>query len=286
MEKKINSKYSVFGGTGFVGSNFCRKFNKNIILQTRDERIPKTNNILYLISTVHNFNIFEDIKLDVETNLSILCEVLDNCRDENIVFNFISSWFVYGDCALPATEETFCKPKGFYSITKKTAEDLLITFCETYNLKYRIIRLCNVLGGGDKKNSLKKNAITYMINLLKNNKDVFLYHNGNQLRDVMHVDDVCDAIQLICDKGNYNEIYNISSGKPTKIKEIIYLGRDLLNSNSIIINREVPRLNSASNIKDFWMDNSKLLKLGFKQNYSLQETIQDLCSNKYNSIFT
>ena len=284
MKKNINTKYSVFGASGFVGSNFCRKFNEKVIIQERNDRIPNTKNIIYLISTTDNYNIFDDIKLDVETNLSILCEVLDNCRDENIVFNFISSWFVYGDCQLPASEETHCKPKGFYSITKKAAEDLLISFCNIYKLKYRIIRLCNVLGKGDKKCSLKKNAITYMISLLKKNVDIFLYNSGNQLRDVMHVDDVCNAIQLICEKGIYNQIYNVSSGKPTKVKEIIYSSKNLLNSKSKIFNIEVPKLNKDSNIKDFWMDNSKLIKLGFDQNFSLNDIIQDLCTTSSNWI--
>ena len=61
---------------------------------------------------------------------------------------------------LPVNESQPCDPKGFYSITKKCAEDLLISFCNTFGVKYRIIRLCNVMGKGDKGASSKKNAIT------------------------------------------------------------------------------------------------------------------------------
>ena len=158
---------SVYGASGFVGSRFCNLYPHFVVKQEREERKPRTKNILYLISTVDNYNVYTNITLDVETNLKVLCEVLDHCRDNDIVFNFISSWFVYGDCELPAKEEYYCNPTGFYSITKKAAEDLLISFCKTYGVKYRILRLCNVMGIGDKKSSSKKNALSYMIDLLK-----------------------------------------------------------------------------------------------------------------------
>jgi len=268
---------SVYGGTGFVGRNFCRLFSDNVILQQREERIPKTKNILYLISTVDNYNVHTNITLDVETNLKVLCEVLDFCRDSDIVFNFVSSWFVYGETELPAKEEYICKPTGFYSITKKAAEDLLISFCRTYGVKYRILRLCNVLGKSDNKASLKKNALVHMINLLKQNEDVYLYDDGTPVRDVMHIDDVCRAIKLICDKGNINEIYNVGSGQPTTIGDIIGKAKEYLDSKSIIKSKEAPEFHKIVQAKDFWLDTSKLNQLGFKQSIPIDKIIGELC---------
>ena len=116
--------YNVFGATGYVGSTFCNMYSSEVIRQDREDRIPKSNNILYLISTTDNYNVHSNITLDVDTNLRVLCEVLEHCKKEDIVFNFISSWFVYGTVDLPATEESSCNPTGFYSITKKAAEDV------------------------------------------------------------------------------------------------------------------------------------------------------------------
>ena len=90
--------YSVFGGTGFVGGNFCDCFSENVIIQKREDRKPSTKNILYFISTVDNYNVFNNITLDVETNLKVLCEVLENCKEEGTAFNFISSWFISNKC--------------------------------------------------------------------------------------------------------------------------------------------------------------------------------------------
>ena len=138
-------KYSVYGATGFIGSRYCQMFPNEIFPQQRHQRVPLLNEIIYFISTVDNYNVFNDITLDVDTNLRVLCEVLEHCKERDITFNFISSWFVYGETNLPAKEDYYCNPTGFYSITKKAAEDLLISFCKTFGTKYRILRLCNVM---------------------------------------------------------------------------------------------------------------------------------------------
>jgi len=269
---------SVFGGTGFVGGNYCRMFPDKIIKIERESRKPQSKDILYFISTVDNYNVHTNITLDVETNLKVLCEVLDNCREENITFNFISSWFVYGETQLPAKEEYYCQPTGFYSITKKAAEDLLISFCKTYNVKYRILRLCNVLGNSDNKASLKKNALVHMINLLKENEDVYLYDDGIPVRDVMHLDDVCRAIKLICDTGSINEIYNVGSGQPTSIRDIIGKAKEYLKSESTIKFKEAPEFHKIVQAKDFWLDTTKLQALGFTQSISTDKIIKQLCT--------
>ena len=267
----------LFRSSGFVGTRFCDLHPNFIVRQDREERKPKTKEILYFISTVDNYNVHSNITLDVETNLKVLCEVLDFCRDPNIIFNFVSSWFVYGETQLPAKEEYYCKPTGFYSITKKTAEDLLISFCKTYGVKYRILRLCNVYGVGDKKISKKKNAIQYMINLLKNNEEVSLYDNGEPIRDLMYIDDVCEAINLVLEKGDHNQIYNIGSGIPVNIGKVIDIAKNILKSKSKIKYIDAPDFHKIVQSKDFWMDTSKLKSLGFEQKISLPDGLQILC---------
>ena len=272
-------KLSVFGGTGFVGSKFLKLYPENIKIN-RNILSPESENILYLISTVDNYNVFEDITKDVKVNLELFCKVLENCKSEKITINFISSWFVYGKIdklKLPVDESNSCNPTGFYSITKKCAEDLLISFCNTFNVNYIIIRLCNVLGEGDKGTSKKKNAVTWMINQLKENKPINLYNDGLVYRDFLHVDDVCQAINLICNKGNINEVYNVSSGNPTKIKTIIDLAQKFLNSTSLINSIKAPSFHSNVQSQDFWMKNKKLEELGFKQKISIEEIVKELC---------
>ena len=270
-------KYSVYGGTGFVGGNFCKMFPNDVLRIARNQRKPETNNIIYFLSTVDNYNVHTDLHVDIDTNLKILMDVLTYCKDNEVTFNFISSWFVYGNSRLPARETDYCDPKGFYSITKRAAEQLLISFCETYQVNYRILRLCNVYGLGDGKSSTKKNAIQYMIDLLKKGEDINLYEGGYVLRDLMHVNDVCEAIKIVCKNGNLNTIYNIGSGQPVAVRAIMEQAKQHLNSPSKFNSIDTPRFHDIVQSRDFYMDVSKLKSLGFEQKISLSEGIKGLC---------
>jgi nucleoside-diphosphate-sugar epimerase len=274
---------SIYGGTGFIGSNYYKRYKSKSILINRNERSPKTENILYFISTIHNYHVFDDPYKDVDTNLRILIATLEACKEyskinnKNITFNFISSWFVYGETNLPAHESSNCNPKGFYSITKKCAEDLIVSYCKTFNMNYRIMRLCNVYGTGDSKSSKKKNALQYMIDCLKEDKEVKLYEGGNVFRDYMHVNDVCNAINLLIEKGNVNEIYNIGSGKKYFLKNIISSCIKVLNSKSKITSIPTPEFHKIVQVKNMYLDNKKLLSAGFVQNISIEEGIKLIC---------
>lgn len=267
---------NVFGGTGYVGGHYVNTFN-NCVLNDRNDYIPKTNNILYFISTIDNYNVFTDPHLDINTNLTVLVNVLSNIKDrEHTVFNFISSWFVYGNTESPAKETSVCNPKGFYSITKRTAEQLLISYCETFKIKYRILRLANVVGGSDGKVSNKKNAITFMINKLQANEPVNLYDGGELIRDVIDIDDCVQAINLVINKGELNTIYNIGNGVPVKLNELIATAKQMANSTSEIHSIETPDFHKQVQVKSMYMDNTKLNALGYRPTHTLEGTIQKI----------
>ena len=264
-------------GPGFIGRNFYHMYEGCTEIVNKDDREPKSKDILYTISTVDNYNVHDKITLDVDTNLHVLCEVLDHCRSEEYTFNFISSWFVYGQGILPASETSPCNPQGFYSITKLCAENLIRSFAQTTGMKYRILRLCNVMGPGDRKANRKKNAIQWMINELKADRDVKMYDNGSHCRDIMHVDDVCRAIKLVMDKGELNETYNIGSGNPTSVSEIMSLAKHFTRSRGELLNMEPPEFHKNVQTQNFWMDTTKLKELGFAQHITNEFLVKDLC---------
>lgn len=274
-----SNKISVFGSSGFIGSNFVKMFSDETICVNRESNKSVTNNILYLISTTHNYHIFDDPKLDINTNLCKFIDVLESFRINNPdgIFNFVSSWFVYGmNCSMNTKETDFCDPRGFYSITKRTAEQLLICYCETFNLKYRILRLTNIIGENDKNASLKKNAIQYMIDLLKENKTVKIYDNGTHIRDPMHVYDACKAIKSVILNAPPNEIVNISNSQPISIKEIIDYSNKKLNSKSEIQSINPPDFHKIVQVKNVCLNNDKLVSYGYKPSINTYESLDTL----------
>jgi nucleoside-diphosphate-sugar epimerase len=267
----------VFGGSGFVGSEFVRQNPDCVVTERNDYAVrSRTTEIVYFISTVTNYNVHTDPYIDIETNLTTLMKVLEQCKDKDLTFNFISSWFVYGDTEMPAKEDSYCNPNGFYSITKRCAEQLLISYCQTFNIKYRILRLANVAGPGDKKASPQKNALQHMINELKKGNDVKVYDGGNLYRDYIHVYDAASAIRLVLDKGNVNEIYNIGNGVPLLFKDMIEYAKELIGGPGKLVPIDIPQFHKTVQVKSMWIDNSKLLALGYWPKHDMTTIIEDM----------
>lgn len=274
---------SVFGSTGFIGSQFSSMYSDEVTNIARDSNTPVSNSdILYLISTTHNYHVFDNIHLDVDTNLTKLLNVLEqfkiNCSGN--VFNFVSSWFVYGDTDFPARENSVCNPKGFYSITKYTAEKLVESYCKTFNLKYKIFRLCNVYGEKATGVSKKRNALQFMISNVINNKEISLYNDGQDVRDFMHVEDVCLAMRLCIAKGNVNDVINIGSGIPQTFRVLMEYVKNKINSTSSLISVDPPEFHKIVQVKDMYLDTTKLKNLGFKQTISIWDGIERILTNE------
>lgn len=267
---------SVFGGTGFVGSEFCKQFKNEVEIIDRNSFKPTSEKVLYFISTVDNYNVLIDSHIDIDTNLTHLMKVLDECRRKDVEFTFISSWFVYGDTDLPAKEISICRPKGFYSITKYAAELLLESYCKTFNIKYNIIRLGNVLGNSDGKISKKKNALQFLISQIKEDKEINLYNNGNFYRDFIHVNDVAKGIKYIMDNGISNETYNLGCGIPVVFKSIIDYAVEKTNSRSNIGIMEATDFHKIVQVESMYLDTSKLNELGFKPEKNIYQIVDEL----------
>lgn len=264
-------------GLGFVGGEYAKRFP--VVVNLRDNFEPQSNNILYFISTIHNYHVFTNPFLDIDTNLNLLVRTLENAKKiygSDFTFNFISSWFVYGNTEIPAKENSPCNPKGFYSITKKTAEDLLISYCNTFKIRYRILRLANVLGINDNKVSAQKNALQYIIKQLQNNQLVELYDNGDFYRDYIDVDDAVTAINLVITEGELDNIYNISNGRPTKFKHLVDYVANKMGSYSQIIPIQQRDFHRVVQVKTMYLDNEKIQKLGYMPKYSIYQTLDKL----------
>ena len=274
--KNMTDKISVFGGTGFIGGTFSRMYKENVTLIPRDSKNFHTNEVLYFISTTTNQSVFKDLHIDIDTNLKLFVDFLSNCKNEDITINFISSGFVYGNDIIDAKETDCCNPTGFYSITKRCAEQLLISFCETFKIKYRIFRIGNVYGL-DKTISPGKNVLAYMVRLLKEDKQIKLYDGGNFLKDYMFVEDICKSIKLIIDSGNINEVYNISSGESLSFRKIIENAKSIVNSSSEIIDVFIPPDQEFIQVKNMTLNNDKLKSLGFSCDTNFNDGLQILC---------
>jgi len=250
---------SVFGSTGFIGTRFCEMYPDEVLPVPRDEFISEdADQVLYLISTTHNYDTWE---VNIETNINHLLKVLQH-HDPKCTFNFISSWFVYGDVKNPVVEREIPNPKGGnYNLTKLWAEQLVQDFCREHEIPWRIFRLANVFGEGDTF-SKQKNALQYLINEMKYDRDIELYNNGIFYRDYIYIDDLCmmlsKGMKLFWD----NSIYNIGSGDPVLFHDFIFLAREILGSKSKITNIEASKFHDDIQVRSFQMSTGKANAFG------------------------
>jgi nucleoside-diphosphate-sugar epimerase len=165
-----------------------------------------------------------------------------------------------------------CEPNGFYSVTKRTAEKLMMEYCTTFGIKWRILRIGNVYGGPD-SGSNKRNALHFLINKLRIGAEVMVDREVS--RDFMHIFDVCGAIHRICTDGEYNTIYNVGTGIETRLLDCVYKAKQILKSTSEIYLTETPP--DYPQAVRFSLDCTKLYDLGFTPSISLEEGLQDLC---------
>jgi nucleoside-diphosphate-sugar epimerase len=269
---------SVYGSTGFVGSRYC-ELNPEARCIERNVLAPETDNILYLISTVHNYNVLSNPYVDIETNLTHLIRVLEAGKNKfgcGLKVNFASSWFVYGKVDhLPVKETDPCNPTGFYSITKYAAERMLVSYCETFGIEYHILRFANVLGPGDRGVSEKKNATTYFLRKIVKGDPIVIYDTQSK-RDFIHIDDLCHAINIISNTGDTNSIYNIGMGKRYDVKDLWAYVMNKVGYDKSKISYKISQFHKIVQTQDMWMDVSKLISLGFGPQFRMIDIIDQL----------
>jgi len=264
---------SVYGASGFIGSWFCNTFPSDVYIQDRDKLIPETNNILFLISTVDNYNVFENTQIDIVTNEILPIQVLEEAKrkfGDDFTFTYVSTWFVYGRNINPVKEFDTCNPQGFYSITRLAGEQLVRSYCTTFGISWKVLRLGSVIGIGDKKASLRKNAMQYLISEMARGHTVEIY-NEPSFRDIIDVRDCVRAMYLVMGKGIPNQIYNIGNGVSVNIKETLEYVNSLGYGEIKYI--PVPAFHRQVQGQRFSMDVSKLKMLGYGRQQSLRDTL-------------
>lgn len=272
-------KVNLFGA-GFVGGWYAKLYPEETDVVGRGFVLGQNPDSLYMISTVHNYNPTNgDSFVDIETNLTHFMEHLVAHKihwNGEGVFNLVSTWFVYGNTTLPAREDSPCNPTGFYSITARAREQLLISYAETFGLKYRILRLGNVLGAGDKKISRKKNALQYIVSEIAKGRDVdYLYKDG-AIRDFIDVRDCVRAIHLVLEKGDTNQIYNIANGKGLNVNDLVEVAWQESGYMSKITQIPVPEFHRQVQTSKMYMDTKKLKALGYVQQHDIAQTVREL----------
>ena len=103
------------------------------------------------------------------------------------------------------TEGTPISPRSPYSVSKASADMLVLAYHETYGLPVNITRCSNNYGAYQ----FPEKLIPLMIKNILEGKKLPVYGSGMNVRDWLYVDDHCKAIDAVLDGGRIGEVYNI-----------------------------------------------------------------------------
>jgi len=135
------------------------------------------------------------------------------------VFVQISTDEVYGDSLTGSFDETsLLRPSNPYSASKAAADQLVHAYARTYDVLYQVVRLNNNYGFRQYPEKLIPRSI---IRLLEGRK-AQVHGEGAALRCWLHVEDAVAAIATILERGELNEIYNISGDDELSVIDVVW----------------------------------------------------------------
>ncbi len=131
-------------------------------------------------------------------------------------FHHVSTDEVFGSLGAEGyfTEETPYSPNSPYSASKASADHLVRAYHKTYGLDVVTTNCSNNFG----PYQFPEKLIPLMIRNAVAGEKLPVYGDGRQIRDWLHVEDHCDALDLVFHRGLTGETYNI--GGNTEIENI------------------------------------------------------------------
>ena len=249
----------VTGGLGFIGSNLIellllKKYkvinldkvsyssnfyntkeyqkNKNYKFIKCDlNNKNKLNKIIFKYKPIGIFNLAAETHVDrsidgpksfIDSNIIGVFNLLEIFRkysklNKKSKLIHISTDEVYGDILKGRSHENFpYKPSSPYAASKAASDHLVSSYVRTYGIPAIVTNCSNNYGPKQHPEKL----IPKLIYNILNNKSLPIYGNGKNSREWIYVEDHCEALIKVFQKGKIGEFYNIGSNKNLNNLEI------------------------------------------------------------------
>ncbi|AEH46350.1 dTDP-glucose 4,6-dehydratase [Parageobacillus thermoglucosidasius] len=207
----------------------------------------------------------------VKTNVQGTQVLLDAAKKYGVKkYIQISTDEVYGTLGETGyfTETTPLAPNSPYSASKACADLLVRAYHETYGLPVNITRCSNNYG----PYHFPEKLIPLMIINALNDQPLPVYGDGLNVRDWLHVEDHCSAIDLVLHKGRNGEVYNIGGNNERTNIEVVKAILRYLNKPESLITFVEDRLGHD---RRYAIDATKIRKeLGWKPKYTFEEGLK------------
>lgn len=204
--------------------------------------------------------------------------ILTNCYGTNVIVDtarrlemqrvlHIGTDEVYGSVEVGSSLETDpLEPRSPYSASKAGSDLIALSYFSTHNTPVVVTRCTNNFG----PYQYPEKAIPLFVTNLMDGGKIPLYGDGLNERDWLFVDDHCTGIQLVLEKGNLGEIYNIGAGNETPNRVLVDKILEIMGKDESSVQYVEDR---KGHDRRYSVNIDKITKLGWKKYRSLDEAL-------------
>ncbi len=300
----------ITGGLGFIGSNLARRlleYGAQVLLV--DSLIPEYGGNLHNIAGIEDrvevniadvrdahsmsyliqqrdylFNLagqtshldsMRDPHADLEINCRAQLSILEACRRHNpaVKVVYASTRQLYGvPDYLPVDERHLLHPIDVNGINKMAGERYHIVYNNVYGVRSTVLRLTNTYGPRMRVKDARQTFLGWWIRQVIEGREIEIYGEGCQLRDLTYIDDVVEAL-LLAAAGEecHGEVFNLGGDGPVSLRELAELLL-AVNSGGRYVMKPFPPEQKAIDIGDYYADDRKIrARLDWSAKVSLRE---------------
>lgn len=205
----------------FICGNTCDR--ELVVSILRNEEI---DTIIHFAAETHVDRSILDPETFFLSNIHCTFQMLEAARqvwgrDESKRFHYISTDEVFGSLApeeKASTEQSRPHPSSPYSASKAAGDNLVCAYNITYGLQTTISHCTNNYG----PYQLPEKLIPKIILQALRGQSITIHGDGKQIRDWLHVEDHCRAIDVIIKHGVIGEDYNIGGACQLPNANMVY----------------------------------------------------------------
>ena len=179
--------------------------------------------VVHFAAESHVDRSIDDPGVFLRTNILGTQTLMDACRAfGGVHFHQVGTDEVYGDLPLDRpdlffTEQTPLRASSPYAASKASADLLVLSYARTYGLPVTLSRCSNNYG----PRQFPEKLIPLMILRALRDEPLPVYGTGANVRDWLHVQDHCRAIDLILQKGERGAVYNVGGHNERSNLEVV-----------------------------------------------------------------
>jgi UDP-glucose 4-epimerase len=312
-ERFRGKRILITGGLGFIGSNLAHRLaNLGARVLIVDSLIPQYGGNLFNVAGIEDqvqiniadvrdrssmdylvqgqdylFNLagqvshldsMKDPFTDLEINCRSQLSILESCRYNNpdVKVVFASTRQIYGvPDYLPVDERHLVHPTDVNGINKMAGEWYHIVYNNVYGVRAASVRLTNTYGPRMRVCDARQTFLGLWIRLAVQGKELLVYGDGRQVRDLNYVDDVIDALLCIAvdDQAN-GQVYNLGGDEPINLWRLAQLMIEIAGKGFCRL-VPWPEQRKRIDIGDYYGDYRKIhSKLGWRPRISLEEGLR------------